>query len=947
MPPKRTASGSPTGTLAKLPKPETKPESFSNSVKKRLQSSTRTGQACDRCKVRKIRCDGLTNGCSPCLQNNTECRTTDRITGRAAPRGYVESIEQQNRDQSSRIRELESLLMQNGIEVKPSNTFPEPAAAQYYNNVSHNGLPSMWTAGPNSSVYATPTPTPSHNPPQNPQETNLFRALPAFRAGCPGDNYLGVLAGKSALSSIKGTALSILGMEIDITDFPSQDLDEPEQNTLHPNLYNKSYQAFLQSALNVNPKLDKVKLPDREEGITYAQWFFRVINSFMPILHKGTFMALLTRVYDDPGFRPTVAQTVMIHMVFAIMFFQYSVRNLEDSSQQAYLNAQSNLHYHYALGMFYDLSCSHTLEDAQAMTLVCSHLRNFPKPGASWILARVVVTFAMELGLHRSVKRWGPDSDVSAYDQEIRKRIFWSILVISITLSGKLGRPMPFRLEDFDIEIPEPMDDEVMAELEMPLSQRSGKCLHTIGLQAFKVHELFLGMFSTVYTVKRSPDTYMEAVHTLEAKIKEWRDGLPAELVTSSASNGQEARVFALYAELWGLEFRMLLRHPAVSMTQDVAFNTESMRICVECAGQMLVAAKQLQTFKSLDTTWYNSAVFVMAITTTLFAQWEKRNETNASDLAALRVEMEEWLNIMGDIGALLGSGTRLREAVRVVTDGTIGLLSRNLQSKAAAEHSKSPSRRPQSQNTNATPSTTSTTATPTHPNPNTYPQPSPSNFPSQFPDNAHGSPTATNAYLTPDQQGLAHQSTPYPAATQYYPDPPASSGVPYQPQEHGYAYTPGMSDSVEAPLLAAFAAQASQVPAAWPVRSNAPPNTGTGNGVGGMGVNGNATGANGNPHSGSQSWQLWTSTMAGNLEPQDCYSASALMQLGGREMGGGGSGDGGGGGGGAEMAHMGGGVMGGAQQQQGGMMGDSGGATTGGAWPLNIFDIGSGGGGA
>lgn len=164
------------------------------------------------------------------------------------------------------------------------------------------------------------------------------------------------------------------------------------------------------------------------------------------------------------------------------------------------------------------------------------------------------------------------------------------------------------------------------------------------------------------------------------------------------------------------------------------------------------------------------------------------------------------------------------------------------------------------------------------------------------------------------------------------------------------------MSDSVEAPLLAAFAAQASQVPAAWPVRSNAPTNTGTlnsttGNGVGvngGMGVNGNASGANGNPQSGSQSWQLWTSTMAGNLEPQDCYSASALMQLGGREMGGG-SGDGGGGGG-AEMAQMGGGVMGGVmggvQQQQGGVMGDSG-SGTGGAWPLNIFDIGSGGGGA
>src|ERR1700722_14398568 len=44
MPPKRTASVSPSGTPGKTVKTEQKPEDFSNSVKKRLQSSTRTGQ---------------------------------------------------------------------------------------------------------------------------------------------------------------------------------------------------------------------------------------------------------------------------------------------------------------------------------------------------------------------------------------------------------------------------------------------------------------------------------------------------------------------------------------------------------------------------------------------------------------------------------------------------------------------------------------------------------------------------------------------------------------------------------------------------------------------------------------------------------------------------------------------------------------------------------------
>jgi hypothetical protein len=80
----------------------------------------------------------------------------------------------------------------------------------------------------------------------------MFR-LPEFRTGCTGDNYLGVSSGNSFLSSIRGTALNVLGMEIDIADFTSSDVDEPDQSTFQVEpLYNKSYQSFMQTAFNVN-----------------------------------------------------------------------------------------------------------------------------------------------------------------------------------------------------------------------------------------------------------------------------------------------------------------------------------------------------------------------------------------------------------------------------------------------------------------------------------------------------------------------------------------------------------------------------------------------------------------------------------------------------------------------------------------------------------------------
>jgi Fungal specific transcription factor domain len=345
----------------------------------------------------------------------------------------------------------------------------------------------------------------------------------------------------------------------------------------------------------------------------------------------------------------------MVHMVFAIMFFQYAARNWEDAAQQSTLTNASNMHYHYSLSMFYNLSCSHTVQDVQALTLICSHLRNFPKPGASWILTQTTMSLAIELGLHRSAKRWTPDTVPNPLDVEMRKRTFWALLAIHVTLSGKLGRPMPFRIEDFDVEMPEPLDDELLTEDGLDTS-RPGKCIHEIGLQAIRLLPLFMELYSTIYAVRRSPENYIPTINRLEAKLRAWQEGLPPDLVKGQAGeNEQEGRVFALYALMWALEFRLLLRHPSVSATTDATFNAESMRICVESSRKMLGVVRQLQKFRSLDTTWYNSAVYVCAITTTLFAQWDKRKDASAADLAALREEMDIWLDIMGDVGSLLG----------------------------------------------------------------------------------------------------------------------------------------------------------------------------------------------------------------------------------------------------------------------------------------------------
>lgn len=71
---------------------------------------SRIAQACDRCRSKKIRCDGIRPSCTQCTNVGFECKTSDKLSRRAFPRGYTESLEERVRALESEVRELKELL---------------------------------------------------------------------------------------------------------------------------------------------------------------------------------------------------------------------------------------------------------------------------------------------------------------------------------------------------------------------------------------------------------------------------------------------------------------------------------------------------------------------------------------------------------------------------------------------------------------------------------------------------------------------------------------------------------------------------------------------------------------------------------------------------------------------------------------------------------------------
>ncbi|KAF7191185.1 Transcriptional activator protein acu-15 [Pseudocercospora fuligena] len=629
---------------------------FSGSVKKKIAGSTRTGQACDRCKIRKIRCDARPGGCSPCLQNNTECKTTDRITGRATSRGHTEHIENENAQLKMYMVELQQQLREAGVE--PKQPPPAPAYMAGGNQAAYWQQAQSW-----GNMYSGSSTTSSvQGRDRSSPQSSL---LPDFRAGCIGDNYLGVSSENNWLSPIEGTSLALFGTKIDLAEFMPSDSD--------PTASAMSYRTFLGHAFR-SEYPQRPDLPAYEQCKVYADWYFRSIQQFIPLLHKPDFMNLLDKIHHQ-NYQPKPAEAAMVHMVLAVINFQFSSRNANDQAREDSMN-----HYHYACSFIPDLITGHTLEDIQALALICSQLRNQPRPGAAWMFTNLVMGLAIESGLHRSAKAWQNSAlDQDPHHLEMRKRIFWSILLFHVHISGKLGRPMPLRMEDFDIEMPEAKPDNLPGE---PTGKWKN-CSFRAGIEGFKLLKIMMQVYSTIYSI-RSTGQYEMNVRQLEKDLETFHQQVPAELRGGPQSQ-EEDRISALYLDMSVAECQLLLHHPSLCRTASPQLMNQNLDTCLLWSGKLLESATQLKTLKSLDTTWYYSTDFLAAIFTTLFAYTERRDQMTSQDLQRLRQDMDSWIDVMAEVSNLLGATPQLVGAIRGIVEFSLGNIQRHLAAKTAS----------------------------------------------------------------------------------------------------------------------------------------------------------------------------------------------------------------------------------------------------------------------
>lgn len=572
-------------------------------------------------QLRKIRCDARPGGCSPCLQNNTECKTTDRITGRATSRGHAEQLENENTALKLYIIELQAQLKEHDVEPKPQPPIPQgymPGATYW----TQDDVPYMQS---------------SQTSPALERHGSSGSQLPVYRPGLVGDNYLGVSSEIDYLSPIEGTSLRFFGASIDLAEFmPPESAPDSEP---------MSYETFLAYSCS-RRAAHRPDLPAYENCKMFAEWYFRNVSMFSPILHKPDFMRLIERVYHE-RYLATHAETVWIHMLLAIMNFQLSMRNGSEQSRSA-----AFAHYHYSLSFVPDLVLNHKLEDMQALVMIASQMRCQPRPGAAWMFTNSIMGVAIEMGLHRSAKSWPSHSaEQDAHTIEMRKRVFWSLLLFHVTLSGKLGRPMPLRLEDLDIEMPDAVNDNLPSETNMT---KWKKCSFRACIPGFKLLKIMMQVYSTVYPIKSTEGQYDVNVRKIEKDLEAFQSQIPQELIFGPQTR-EEDRIGALFLQITEAECRLLLHHPSLNRSTSPHVISNNLDGCLDASQKILFCATHLKELRSMDTTWISSTLFLAAIFTTLFAYTKRQEQITSDELQKLREDMSRWLAVIGEVDDMFG----------------------------------------------------------------------------------------------------------------------------------------------------------------------------------------------------------------------------------------------------------------------------------------------------
>ncbi|KAG0131617.1 putative transcriptional activator protein [Tuber indicum] len=497
-------------------------------------SQTRIAQACDRCRSKKIRCDGIRPCCSQCANVGFECKTSDKLSRRAFPRGYTESLEERVRCLEQEVREMKDLLDAKDEQLDMLSRI---------HSFSPYSPPASAISGGSHRAHKSPESARSGSADLGLDDTFVIHETSSLVGGSEADGngafYVGSSSGRQFLELFKKK--SGADFNPDILFGGSQSVKRSEQTNSHE---------------------DTIKTPPRLLSDRLLVSYFQEHHPLFPVLHRPTFLASYKKLVSGGGSQSNTLPhhaVAQLFLVFAIAQ-QNEVRPRTDGPDQ-----QFDAQWQRSLNAIIGDSTVETLQCLVLAQLYCFSLGDYSRLLHYKSLA---VGTTLRLGLNQSQRKF----NLGALSGEMRKRTFWCVYCLDSFSAAMLGLPKLFKDEDIDTEYPSDIDDEYVSEKGFSPTLPGDSTKISSALALFRSSRVLSKVLDAVYPTSSSHEVSYTKLRELEDELGAWKSGLAPHLRLEFVNGTPATNVVDSRSPLLVLAYhyiRSLIHRPIIGSTLD------------------------------------------------------------------------------------------------------------------------------------------------------------------------------------------------------------------------------------------------------------------------------------------------------------------------------------------------------------------------------------------
>ncbi|KIY69850.1 hypothetical protein CYLTODRAFT_420291 [Cylindrobasidium torrendii FP15055 ss-10] len=494
-----------------------------NETKKR-----RVQRACDLCRRKKVKCDGLQIGsgrkCSNCAAYSLECTYQEAAKKRGPPKAYIESLE-------NRINKMDGLLralMPDTDFTKELGSLPNKETWTIEN--THRNIPDIVrsvTSAPGHKCHTADRLALDSASASAEEERLLEEELQHLtlednldlNASTQAQGYR--FFGKSSGAQLVKTALDL---KMTYAGLHASQLPTVQNR---PAFWAKLPWEQSDDAGRASP----YTFPPADLLHALIELYFTKINFLLPLLHRPTFekqLAAGMHLTDD--------------IFGAVVLLVCACASRYSDDPRVLLEGETSLHssgwkwFTQVPLVRKSLFNPPTVFELQVYCLLTEFLSGSSAPQASWTLVGVGIRLAQDVGAHRRKK-----TNEMTVDSELWKRAFWVLVAMDRLISAQLGRPCAIMDEDIDIEFPAECDDEYWEhpDPKQAFKQPAGiPSVLSYFITLLKLYQLLSFCLRTIYSLNKSKILLgivgehweKHIVAELDSALNKWVDLIPDHL---------------------------------------------------------------------------------------------------------------------------------------------------------------------------------------------------------------------------------------------------------------------------------------------------------------------------------------------------------------------------------------------------------------------------------